>query len=447
MVCSVCHEELLLPRLLDCLHTYCTSCIDSLLEEGSVICPECGEGTECKSARNLPLDPEYNHTANSTMLPRACVVCGMLASVTCLQCIEDYCEKHSAAHAKFRATRDHLLSTLPSINNGTQCTTHMSCNLEYYCVTCRSLICLECAVTKHEPHERTTLTRAVKDLRDVMDDRKTEFQCEIEAIKSNISDLGTRDKKQADSLYYIQQEIRYARGNIESLLQAREEELLEQVKQCSATNSAALQLKQTELEARIGQLSHCVASSETILSNTSPLTVLLMEPLLNKRVGTLAERKPDSSAAVPVTQRSVSFKPANKELLLEAISLFGAITEKTELNSIGKVKARWDVRNSKFAPRGLAVTKGGTVMVVDAGNRCIVEFTLDGSYVKKVKDSSTVCSPFIQSVAVGDIGVVVTDTHMFHLFNKTLASYGSEGVYPGQFKGASGVAISSAGNI
>ena len=122
------------------------------------------------------------------------------------------------------------------------------------------------------------------------------------------------------------------RGNIESLLQAREEELMEKVKQCSATNTAVIQHKQAgshlptntgviqhkhhsdmwiinlsssaftcfdppplaELAARVQQLSHCVASSETILSNTSPLTVLLMEPLLNKRVLTLANRKPDS---------------------------------------------------------------------------------------------------------------------------------------------------------
>ena len=138
------------------------------------------------------------------------------------------------------------------------------------------------------------------------------------------------------------------RGNIESLLQAREEELMEKVKQCSATNTAVIQHKQAgshqptntaviqhkqagshlptntgviqhkhhsdmwiinlsslaftcfdppplaELAARVQQLSHCVASSETILSNTSPLTVLQMEPLLNKRVLTLANRKPDS---------------------------------------------------------------------------------------------------------------------------------------------------------
>ena len=38
-----------------------------------------------------------------------------------------------------------------------------------------------------------------------------------------------------------------------------------------------------------------------------------------------------------VEQRIVSFKPANKELLLEAISLFGTITEKTQLKTIGKL--------------------------------------------------------------------------------------------------------------
>ena len=43
-----------------------------------------------------------------------------------------------AAHAKMRATKEHVLSVLPSVNNGTQCTVHMVCNLEYYCVTCRS---------------------------------------------------------------------------------------------------------------------------------------------------------------------------------------------------------------------------------------------------------------------------------------------------------------------
>ena len=60
---------------------------------------------------------------------------------------------------------------------------------------------------------------------------------------------------------------------------------------------------------------------------------------------------------------------------------------------------------------------------------------------------SSISSANLQNVAVGDIGIVVTDSFMFHLLAKTVSSFGAEGVYPGQFKAVSGAAISSAGKL
>ena len=44
--CCVCLDEFVKPKLLSCMHTLCEGCIDKLVQNGTVKCPECREVTK-----------------------------------------------------------------------------------------------------------------------------------------------------------------------------------------------------------------------------------------------------------------------------------------------------------------------------------------------------------------------------------------------------------------
>src|SRR6218665_1734308 len=48
-LCQICNEKFQTPRVLDCLHVFCTPCLDKLVESGaegtSVACPTCKQAT------------------------------------------------------------------------------------------------------------------------------------------------------------------------------------------------------------------------------------------------------------------------------------------------------------------------------------------------------------------------------------------------------------------
>ena len=41
LVCSVCQEEYSRPRVLPCLHVFCESCLEKLVEMQRFLCPNC----------------------------------------------------------------------------------------------------------------------------------------------------------------------------------------------------------------------------------------------------------------------------------------------------------------------------------------------------------------------------------------------------------------------
>ncbi|XP_045161431.2 RING finger protein 207-like [Mercenaria mercenaria] len=52
--CNVCNEQYKDPCILQCYHSFCTQCIQGMVEEGKVLCPLCGRVTLIKEGNSLP---------------------------------------------------------------------------------------------------------------------------------------------------------------------------------------------------------------------------------------------------------------------------------------------------------------------------------------------------------------------------------------------------------
>uniref|UniRef100_A0A670HLQ7 RING-type domain-containing protein n=1 Tax=Podarcis muralis TaxID=64176 RepID=A0A670HLQ7_PODMU len=41
LTCKICYDLYVVPKILPCLHTYCQKCLEPLVENGTIHCPEC----------------------------------------------------------------------------------------------------------------------------------------------------------------------------------------------------------------------------------------------------------------------------------------------------------------------------------------------------------------------------------------------------------------------
>lgn len=131
-VCGYCEKLLTNPRLLPCLHSYCTACLLKFVQEDEdLICPKCSENHGKKEVPNLPKDVlgesliSQGRTGDEEKtLCSSCNTDTEEAIDRCLNCCEFLCNECSSIHRRMRQTRDHEIITLNDYGKEDEQITH-----------------------------------------------------------------------------------------------------------------------------------------------------------------------------------------------------------------------------------------------------------------------------------------------------------------------------------
>jgi hypothetical protein len=133
-VCTFCKKLLKDPRLLPCLHSFCTACLLKFVnEDEDLICPSCSENHGLKAVPNLPKDVlgesliSQGRTGDEERtLCSSCSTETEEAVDRCLNCSEFLCSECSAIHRRMRQTRDHEIITLQDYTKEDEQISHRS---------------------------------------------------------------------------------------------------------------------------------------------------------------------------------------------------------------------------------------------------------------------------------------------------------------------------------
>eukprot|EP00057_Strongylocentrotus_purpuratus_P026719 XP_011681193.1 PREDICTED: E3 ubiquitin-protein ligase TRIM33-like [Strongylocentrotus purpuratus] len=177
--CPVCLETFTDPKLLHCLHTYCKTCLDNLLEchgnDQMLRCPVCKAETRVpnQDVSKLPanrdlksliedMENQYQFCTNCEFedKPEAvvyCQDCGMYFCITC----------HNA-HSQWPGFIRHevlsmseILSEKMSIRRYRKCRKHPQDQEECFCSDCRRFACFRCVVMEHSNEGHRVIDAAV----------------------------------------------------------------------------------------------------------------------------------------------------------------------------------------------------------------------------------------------------------------------------------------------
>ncbi|KAK3604090.1 hypothetical protein CHS0354_035901 [Potamilus streckersoni] len=176
LVCDICDylydNETREPRLLPCLHTYCTMCVQKLIKDELVTCPHCRQDHQVPGNDANAFKKDNNRrelldfvTVRSKAPELICNLCGEneddnKAVTRCFECAQFLCVNCTKSHKGCKFTKGHEIVALDSLKESSldnfthiqfcSVTGHQHNKLSLYCEKCEATVCIHCTATTHK---------------------------------------------------------------------------------------------------------------------------------------------------------------------------------------------------------------------------------------------------------------------------------------------------------
>ena len=180
--CPICTNRFEDPKVLDCLHSFCTVCLNELKERQDpqdtfkIPCPLCRQETTLKEngVTDLPNDFKLSALVEEVTLQEKlmegqgsevkCQACDdedNQAVSQCMECNHLLCQECHRQHKRMALMKSHQIYMLAQLRSGEitykskirdyipKCLKHPDQNLNIYCNTCQQLECTTCTVLDH----------------------------------------------------------------------------------------------------------------------------------------------------------------------------------------------------------------------------------------------------------------------------------------------------------
>ena len=353
LTCAICQDLLNKPKILPCLHSFCTGCLkewSGRLEnldpsKRHFECPLCRarvllstplaveELPSHFSAIRLVEIVRLQEQAGNKKVTPICQNCdeGENAVSSCSECAIFLCEFCEKAHQRFRVTRHHKLHSLDEMRKGTgevpsilpekveMCPAHPTKLLELYCKCEEVLICRDCIIKKHKDHdydvisdvvdgEKKVLREALPGILQLVD----EVEVAVAKVKERREDVKCKEKESM-------QNLEGAFNALHAALDERKKQLKEKVTKHSKDEDKGLQVQEDELCFLLSQLKNCHSFIEDKVQRGLNQDVLAMKRSMLERMDKLKELK-NQTKLHPVVKSPMAVHLKDQDEIIKSIS-------------------------------------------------------------------------------------------------------------------------------
>lgn len=273
LICSSCQREyelprrfrirnddldyLVIPRMLNCLHTSCHSCAEEIFQRktGIVTCPICKHAQKCKGVKYLPYDVsvlyEIMNTNGATSMAFCCRCHDEVPSFSwCFTCLSPLCEFHHQDHRLSIDTRAHEVKTFQDISRSKEhissalppmaCPEALGHDCSLFCKTCGYMISAQAMIEFHKGHNVVDSLKIYELCNEILESTSLSIQncigelmLTFDLTKTGIASL----ERRVDS---IQNRIRSTFDVLRGVLWKREESFMIEVKHLLESNRSRL---------------------------------------------------------------------------------------------------------------------------------------------------------------------------------------------------------------
>ena len=287
--CSVCMCKFTDPKQLPCLHSFCLHCLNEIQRTSGcrdIACPLCRREFRVPEDGNqaLPANFRINRLLDIlaiTECNKSGVKCGNCDKKSehcfyCFQCSGFWCNNCVGLHNGIKANKDHRVLALKDfqyqdfesiLNQPAVCEKqgHENKKLEFFCKRCKVAICYSCIATVHEGHPKILLDEAANE-------RKLRVQTAIECQKKRALEKKQKIDRIQASCRNIQAQVDGFKKDAEmfvdsimAALEAKKQELFNDVKKEANDILQRLESKQGKLESEVIKIETAIKETEKIL--------------------------------------------------------------------------------------------------------------------------------------------------------------------------------------
>ncbi|XP_042548197.1 tripartite motif-containing protein 45 isoform X2 [Dipodomys spectabilis] len=317
--CPSCLGLFRAPRLLPCLHTVCTACLEKLepfsvgdADAGSdglaplplgprvgILCPVCEAQVDLPAGGVQALT--IDHLALSDVLlesrggdgpgPAACDLCGAAgADKRCQTCGVSLCPFCCQAHRRQKRTADHTVVDLDArAGKPEPCPTHPAEELRLFCELCERPVCGTCANGEHLGHPCEDAGRAAQRHGEVLRALLRGARPRLRALDEALARVRGRDAALRERVRAVAADVRAsAEGHIAAVEEHRDQ-LLRQLAALSTRRERALRMQGAQLERLRADVRAGVDFAEHLLARGSDLAVLVSQGVVVARLRALSQ--------------------------------------------------------------------------------------------------------------------------------------------------------------
>ncbi|XP_006899640.1 PREDICTED: tripartite motif-containing protein 45-like isoform X2 [Elephantulus edwardii] len=351
--CPLCMRLFKVPRLLPCLHTVCTTCLEQLepfsvvdlrggdsdtSSEGSIfqelkprtplpqigiLCPVCDAQVDLPvgGVKSLTID----HLAmNDVMLESlrgegqglVCDLCSdREVEKRCHTCKANLCHFCCQAHRRQKKTANHAMVDLKDLKGYSQigkpilCPAHPAEELKLFCELCDRPVCRDCVVGEHREHPYDFTSNVIHKHGDSMRELLKGTKPHVEALEEALAQIKGLNSALQERVEAVAADVRaFCEGYIKAIEEHRDK-LLKQLDDIRAQKENSLQLQKAQLEQLLADMRTGVEFTEHLLTSGSDLEILITKEVVVERLTKLnkVEYSPH-----PGVNEKISFCPQEK---------------------------------------------------------------------------------------------------------------------------------------
>ena len=314
--CAICLETYHEPKALACLHAYCRRCIQQLQlrqqRDQELECPQCRSvvavaGNEPSSLPTVffinRLIEVYEILKRAESNQISCQNCSSDANATsfCLTCgfICTACTNYHTTMKVFAGhetipipeMREGMWIRLPTMKSSTAtCQKHEGELVKLYCFECEQLICRDCTLVDHTGHRYDF----VKGVADVFREQVVSSLAPLRDTHASVTTalawvVGTK-KAIRDQSADIALNITQSFQELHTILNNREQVLLQQAQEMTERKVGALESQQEDIQLVLANLSSLMEFVERTAENASDEEFISMKQQMASRVQEIREK-------------------------------------------------------------------------------------------------------------------------------------------------------------
>ncbi|XP_020293767.1 E3 ubiquitin-protein ligase TRIM33 isoform X2 [Pseudomyrmex gracilis] len=349
------------PKLLECLHAACTTCVnnkltdhntsvdsDVMLESDMIMCHVCNVPSQANNLienrflAKLLNEENSNLEADNdkeTEEEKTCTSChdNVTATSWCVECEEFICHNCVLAHQRLKITKDHTIKPKEEVANDKDnvkksnkkipgylfCTIHSHEQLSLFCQTCDRLTCRDCQLSEHRDHKYKFIHEIAAETRSSMFTLLKEVSYKRVLLKSAMKVIEDRQILILEKKKNLVQDITQMVVQLTNAINSRGKQLVMRLNEVCDQKQKTLKEKKVALNQLSKLTDHCILFGTHALKEGSDMELLYSKKSVTSHLQRIKSRRADiPNPEIPVR---IHLSLEKVEDLTKVISTIGAI--------------------------------------------------------------------------------------------------------------------------